>query len=322
MRRIRRDGHAIAYTVAGDVGAQPIVVVHGGPGSGSHPGMLAPFGGLAVCAVSVDQRGAGASLPRGRLRHNRTDRLVADLEAVRRALGFEQWHVAGGSWGAALALAYAGTHPERVSGIVLRGLFLTSRREVRSLFVTSRSRAPREWLRLSRAAGGGRPSMLFERCAKRLAAGAPHACSLAVARAWRDYEAAVLASAHWPRGRPVARRPRATDEALVAKYRIQAHYLRHDCWLGERRLLALAREVERAGIPAYAIHGLRDPVCPPGNVQRLARAIPGVRAEFANAGHLASKPALGRALARTVETMLNASLLDDKAWPVTKPREP
>ncbi|WP_423191626.1 alpha/beta fold hydrolase [Burkholderia contaminans] len=78
------------------------------------------------------------------------------MEAVREQLGIARWGVVGGSWGAALALAYAGTHPARVTGVVLRGLFLTSPREVRRLFTTSRTRAPREWRRLHAAAGGGR----------------------------------------------------------------------------------------------------------------------------------------------------------------------
>lgn len=305
--RIRRDGHAVAYAVAGDTRAHPVVVLHGGPGSGSHAGMIAPFERASVQTVLVDQRGAGASLPRGRLRGNRTDRLIADLEAIRRELGFARWSVVGGSWGAALALAYAGTHPESVSGVVLRGLFLTSRREVRQLFVTSRSRAPREWRRLSRAAGGGSPATLLARCAARLAPGMPRPCSLRVAHAWRDYEAAILASANPSRGRRPLRRAGAADAGkLIAKYRIQAHYLRHDCWLGERRLLALARRVSEAGIAVFAVHGLHDPVCPPDNPRRLARVMPGVHFEFVNAGHLASEPALARAMLRAIDSMLAA----------------
>lgn len=143
-RHLHRDAQSIAFAVAGTAHGHPVVVLHGGPGSGSQTGILRLFDLTRMRVVLVDQRGAGASAPRGGTRHNSTARLIGDLEAVREQLGIARWGVVGGSWGAALALAYAGTHPARVTGVVLRGLFLTSPREVRRLFTTSRTRAPRE----------------------------------------------------------------------------------------------------------------------------------------------------------------------------------
>ena len=116
-------------------------------------------------------------------------------------LGIARWGVVGGSWGAALALAYAGTHPARVTGVVLRGLFLTSPREVRRLFTTSRTRAPREWRRLHAAAGGGQVERLLSRCARRLRRGASVAHQRAVALAWhavRGRLPRVRAELGWP----------------------------------------------------------------------------------------------------------------------------
>jgi len=301
-----RDGHRVAFATAGAAESVPVVVVHGGPGSGSQPGTLRLFDLARFRVILVDQRGTGKSTPFGSVRHNDTARLIDDLEAIRQRLGIVRWGVLGGSWGAALALAYAGRHPESVTGVVMRGLFLTSGREVRNLFVTSRRRAPDAWRRLRRAARSDRADALPARCSSVLRHGTSEASQRAVALAWRHYEDAVLASAHARRTRPAAMRSRRDARKLIGKYRIQAHYLRHRCWLGETRLLALARRAAAAGVPLAAVHGSRDPVCPPDNLRRLARAVPAARTERVRAGHLASDPALRACVARALVTMFIA----------------
>jgi proline iminopeptidase len=306
---IVRDQHRIAFAIAGAPAGIPIAVLHGGPGSGSRPSSLLKLFDLdRFTIVAIDQRGAGKSRPNGSVRHNRTDRLVDDMEAVRRHLGFERWGVLGGSWGAALALAYAGRYPERVMGVVLRGVFLTSRAEVRGLFVTSRRRAPRQWAALARAAQCTRAAALLACCARALEPHTAPARQLAVAKAWETYEVAVLASARAGRARAHARRSPVlnSDRRLIGKYRVQAHYLKHDCWLGERRLLSLARQAAGAGVPIAAVHGLRDPVCPIGNVERLARAVPTLRTTRVQAGHLGSEPPLASGVARAIKAMFAA----------------
>ncbi|MEX3935267.1 alpha/beta fold hydrolase [Paraburkholderia phymatum] len=297
-RRLTRDGHTIAYTVHGDPDGVPIVVLHGGPGSGSQPGVLRLFDLARLRVVMVDQRGTGASTPRGRLRHNDTQRLIRDLEAIRNELGVARWGVVGGSWGAALALAYAGTHPASVNAVVLRGLFLTSKREVRRLFVTSRARAPRAWRALMHAAECERASSLSSACVRLPAM--RHMQANAVALAWRAYESAILMQASSRSSVSRKKRMPGRDDATTSKYRIQAHYLMHDCWLGERRLIALAKRAVAAGVAIRAVHGLRDPVCPPDNLRRLMYAVPAVHAHFVDAGHLASDPRLARALTATI----------------------
>ncbi|RQS08891.1 alpha/beta fold hydrolase [Burkholderia sp. Bp8998] len=300
---LSRDACRIAWTEAGNPLGQPVVVLHGGPGSGSRPAVLRLFDLTRTRVVLVDQRGAGASTPRGGLRHNNTMRLIGDLDALRVQLGIARWGVVGGSWGAALALAYAGQHPSRVTGVVLRGLFLTSSREVRGLFVGARARAPRAWQRLTAAAGTARADRLIACCARRLQPGAGAARQRAVALAWTAYEDAILT------GRP-ARGMRPTQPAvdrLIDKYRIQAHYLQRNCWLGERRLLALARQAAQAGVPLHAVHGTRDRVCPVDNVDRLARAVPAAIVERVPAGHLTSDDALARGVARAVREMLTVT---------------
>ncbi|HDR8946378.1 TPA: alpha/beta fold hydrolase [Burkholderia vietnamiensis] len=299
FKRLHRDACTIAWTEAGNPLGEPVVVLHGGPGSGSRPAVLSLFDLARMRVVLVDQRGAGASTPRGGLRHNDTTRLLRDLDALRAQLGIARWGVVGGSWGAALALAYAGRYPSRVSGVVLRGLFLTSSREVRALFVGMRAHAPHAWRRLIDAAGTERAERLTASFARRLQPGASAARQRALALAWSAYEDAILT------GRPT-RRTRTTQpalERLIDKYRIQAHYLLHDCWLGERRLLALARRAADAGVPIHAVHGTRDRVCPVDNVARLARAVPAAIVERVPAGHLTRDAALARGVAAAVRAL-------------------
>ncbi|WP_051361577.1 alpha/beta fold hydrolase [Burkholderia sp. WSM2230] len=299
-----RDAHRVSFTVAGAADGVPVVVLHGGPGSGSQPGATRLFDLTRFKVVLIDQRGTGHSAPRGGVRRNRTDRLIEDIEAVRMRLGIERWGVLGGSWGAALALAYAGRHPQAVTGVVLRGLFLTSMREVRGLFVGSRKRAPRAWTKLSAAAHCTRPAALLACCHARLQPGlASGTQQRALALAWRGYENAVLASADTRRQLLPARHSRKETRKLVDKYRIQAHYLMHRCWLGETRVLSLARHAAAAGVRLAAVHGSRDPVCPPANLQRFARAVPAARVECVRAGHLASDPALHARVAHALATM-------------------
>jgi proline iminopeptidase len=301
MYRVGCDAHRVAVMVAGASSGIPVVVLHGGPGSGSQPSVMQLFDLARFRVVLVDQRGTGASTPRGSLRHNRSAQLISDLENIRASLGIDRWGVVGGSWGAALALAYAGLHPHAVSAVVLRGLFLTSPREVHRLFGASRVRAPREWQRLCAAAQCDRPSALLRRCAMALQAGSASARQRAVALAWRDYEAAVLASAHSRRKHVPPVRSYKAVRMLISKYRIQAHYLTHGCWLGERLLLERAREAQAAGVPLFAVHGVHDPVCPPDNLRRLARKVPAASIAYVDGGHLATDPQLARSMEQMIE---------------------
>jgi proline iminopeptidase len=297
------DGHRIAFAVAGRDDGTPVVVLHGGPGGASNRSVLGFFDPERFRVVMIDQRGAGASRPAGSLRRNNTMSLIGDIEAVRKQLRIERWGVLGGSWGAALALAYAGMHPQAVLGVVLRGMFLTSAREVEGLFLGSRKRAPREWQALVHAAQCTHPSRLFDACATILLRSHSKAAQKAVALAWSRYEYAVLTSARRRRRTRTARRKPADVRRQIAMYQIQSHYLRHRCWLGEPRLLSLARRAAHAGVPIAAAHGTRDTVCPVGNTARLVRSVPGARIERVVAGHLGSEPKLRDAVRCAVDAL-------------------
>src|ERR1700753_2060648 len=129
------DGHEIYVESIGREGGIPAVYLHGGPGSGCQPDHRRLFDPERFHAVLFDQRGAGRSRPKGGREHNTLPHLIADMEMIREKFGFERWRVAGGSWGATLALAYAEAHPQRVTGIVLRATFLGTKAELQDVFL-------------------------------------------------------------------------------------------------------------------------------------------------------------------------------------------
>ncbi|MBC7170919.1 MAG: alpha/beta fold hydrolase, partial [Polyangiaceae bacterium] len=125
------DGHELAYEQAGSRDGKPVVFLHGGPGGGTHPVQHRYFDPRAYRIVVFDQRGCGESTPYASLEANTTWHLVEDIERLREHLGIERWQVFGGSWGSTLALCYAQAYPERVTELVLRGIFLLRREELR-----------------------------------------------------------------------------------------------------------------------------------------------------------------------------------------------
>ena len=128
------DGHTVYGEESGNPAGKPVVVLHGGPGAGSSPRQRRFFDPDAYRIVLLDQRGCGQSTPHADVEHNTTWHLVRDVEQVRAHLGIERWMVFGGSWGSTLALAYAEQHPDVVTELVLRGIFLLRHSELQFLY--------------------------------------------------------------------------------------------------------------------------------------------------------------------------------------------
>lgn len=327
----------MAWRQLGQGHGTPWLVLHGGPGSGSNAGLLAPFDLSTQRVVLPDQRGAGASTPRGSLRGNHTAQLVADLERLRQHLGVARWHVLAGSWGTVLALAYAQCHPGRVASLVLRGGFALSRREIDGLLTPRGRRTPSvlrhpDWPRgchASRAAVRARLSQVLQ------FGTLPVATQLV--RGWQLLEQAAVLHGQWqslrhtPAGpaRNAARhtwaqthrgqrlglarlhRPGRTrgDHGQAVKFHIQARYLLRRAGVRPGALDRAVRQLAQHGVPVDWVHGRHDAVCPPANSRRwlavglaaareAGTAMP--RGHWPVAGHLASEPALRQALRKVV----------------------
>lgn len=287
------DGHELYFEESGRPDGQPVVYLHGGPGSGCVPAQRGFFDPAHYRAVLYDQRGCGKSRPAGLLEANTTAHLVEDLEKLREHLGIARWIVFGGSWGSTLALAYARRYPARVQALVLRGVFLARVREVESFAYNLRTFLPEAWHALASPFGiadeqAARDFDLATQAARTVLRGAPEAAR-AIAAAWLRLESEAMAmtvngAAAGPVGDP-----------LCARTRVYMHYLEHRFFLRDGELLE-GLEVLR-DIPVEIVQGALDPVCPPISAWELAQKIPHARFRtFPLTGHGVFEPALSRAL--------------------------
>ncbi|MET0225626.1 MAG: alpha/beta fold hydrolase [Dokdonella sp.] len=274
-------GHRVWYEQSGARHGIAVVLLHGGPGSGSTPRQREIFDAQRYRIVQFDQRGCGRSTPLGETAHNHADALIADIEALRAHCGIERWLVCGGSWGASLALAYAAKHRERVSGVLLRGTFLTGRADLDWFFHGVAGFAPQANADfLAEIPRNWRRSVVswLDRCF----AGSDRERMLRVAAAWQTYETR-LDSTH-AAAVSVAALGSDAQARLIAKYRVQSHYLARRCFLGEKALLRAAAALR--GVPVGIVHGSNDRVCRPHNAWRVQRACGGSRLAWADqAGH-------------------------------------
>lgn len=278
------DGHLVyVEECAADYGL-PVLFLHGGPGSGCSPLQRRLFDPQRFHAVLFDQRGCGRSKPLGSLRANTTAHLVSDLEYVREALGIPAWIVFGGSWGSLLALTYAQLYPERVLGMVLRGIFLGSAEEIRAYVQGGNGAAPEAWQSFAEAMPAGERGDLLAAYARRIL-GDDLQVATSAAHAWLDYERAQMGEG------PL---PAAPDAIQLAKARIQLHYLRNHCFLNSGQLLAGVERLRH--IPATIVQGMADPVCPAHIAEKLHRAWPEATwMPVAGAGHGGLSPPIAKA---------------------------
>jgi len=266
-------GHAIHFEQCGNPGGFPAIFLHGGPGSHTQPLHRRFFDPQFYRIVLSDQRGCGRSVPLGCTEENTTRHLVEDIETLRDRLGLERVMLFGGSWGATLALAYAAAHPQRVAAMVLRGVFLGTRGEVD---------------RYLRGLGEGGDVLARYHA---LVNQADEAGARAAAGRWVSYEEAVMRVDSGESAAGAAQDP----DAILARARVQLHYLVHECFLEPGELVSsLARLGETQ---VLIVQGKRDQVCPPRAAVELAGRLP--RAELRlieRGGHSAAEPAMAQAL--------------------------
>jgi proline iminopeptidase len=283
--------HELYVEESGNPAGKPVVFLHGGPGGGTSPKHRRYFDPLKYRIILFDQRGCGQSTPYAEVRENGTWELVADVERIREHLGIARWMVFGGSWGATLGLAYAEKYPQRVTELIVRGIFLLRQREVDWLYQEGASRVfPEAWEPYRDAIPAAERGDFMQAYAKRLLS-EDAALNLPAAKAWSIWEGAC--SKLLP------------DEDFIASYgdeattlafaRIECHYMLNRGWFEEAQLLRDAPNLQ--GIPGAIVQGRYDMVCPMESAWALAKAWPEADLVIVpDAGHSAYEPGISRAL--------------------------
>lgn len=308
------DGHRLYYERCGQPDGLPVLFLHGGPGSGCNARQRQLFDPKRFHVVLFDQRGCGRSTPRGECHANTTRELIDDIERLRKHLSIERWLVFGGSWGAALAAAYCSAHPQGCLGAILRGSFLTGQADLDWFFGPEGAGAicADAWSGFCAALPPAAEGRALAALCARLGDGGDARDARAAAEAWAAWEEALMT----PGRAPVtpAARDAAEQAALIDKYRVQAHYLAHRCFLGEEAVLEAAGRM--TGIPTAIVHGRLDLVCRARNALRLHAALPGSRLLLVDgAGHSPFEPPLTRALRAALAHF--AEHRDFERWPHT-----
>ncbi|MCC6982734.1 MAG: prolyl aminopeptidase [Bauldia sp.] len=285
------DGHVLYVEEVGRPEGVPAVFLHGGPGGGIQPTQRTLFDPAVFRGILFDQRGAGRNESPDRYHANTTAHLVADIELIRTRLGIERWIVVGGSWGATLGLAYAEAHPERVTGLLLRAVFLGTREELNWAFLDGPARFRPELLEdfLSFLTPEERRDPLPAYW-RRILDRRPEVHAPAAQR-WHDYERVLSVI------QPASQRlsPVVSPTSLPRSPFIEAHYFANDCFLRPDQLIADAARLR--GIPGKIVQGRYDLLCPPATSARLADAWPAARiAVVERAGHSMSEPGITEAM--------------------------
>ena len=286
------DLHEIYFEESGNPEGKPVVFLHGGPGGGTEPKYRRFFDPERYRIVLFDQRGCGRSTPHASLIDNTTWHLVSDIEALRKHLGIKTWQVFGGSWGSTLAIAYAETHPEAVTELVLRGIFLIRKQEIDWFYQRGASAMfPDAWEHYLAPIPVSERGDLLHAFHRRLAGDDPVAQADA-ARAWSVWEGST--SRLFVDPKLVARF--GADRFALAFARIECHYFVNKGFFEHDD--QLLRDVGRIRhIPAVIVQGRYDVVCPMETAWALHRAWP--EAEFIvipDAGHSALEAGTTRAL--------------------------
>ncbi len=280
--------HRIYYEQCGNPRGKPVVFLHGGPGAGCNAKSRRFFDPKRYRIVLFDQRGCGRSTPHAELTDNTTWHLVADIERLREHLRLDRWQVFGGSWGSTLALAYAETHPERVSELVLRGIFMLRRWELEWFYQSGCDAIfPDAWEAYLEAIPPVERGDLMGAYYRRLTS-PDAAVRLAAAKAWSVWEGGtsfLLPSADYIAAT-------GGDEFALAFARIECHYFVHGGFFdADDQLLRDAQRLRR--IPAVIVQGRYDVVCPMRSAWDLHRAWPEADLRIvADAGHSALEPGI------------------------------
>jgi proline iminopeptidase len=291
------DGHSLYWELSGNPKGKPVVFLHGGPGGGSSPEHRRQFDPELYNILVFDQRGCGKSTPYASLENNTTWDLVADIEKLREMVGVDKWQVFGGSWGSTLALAYAQTHPSRVTELVLRGVFLFDPFEIDWMYKYGGASQlyPDGWDAFVADIPPAERNDLVAAYQRRLTSD-DEAEQLKAAQAWSKWEGEIVTLLPSPDTIEHFTSP----EVAVAVARIENHYMANRGWLDAGQLLRGASKLK--GIPGVIVQGRHDCCTPPVAAWSLKKAWPDVDLNIIpDAGHLFSEPGNLDALIRATD---------------------
>ena len=291
------DGHRLYVEQCGNPAGVPVVVLHGGPGGGCSPAMRRYFDPDYYRVILFDQRGCGRSRPHASVANNTTWHLVADIEFLRETFDIDDWIVFGGSWGATLALIYAQTHPDRVTHLVLRGVFLATQAELDWFYGGGAGKFwPDNWQKLLHPIPEEERGDLIAAYNRRLFCGDLMVESRC-ARAWASWENAL---ASFQSGGATGESP---GEYARAFARLENHYFTNRAFL--ERDGQILEDMDRiAHIPGIIVQGRYDMICPPEAAWKLKQRWPAAELKLVHkAGHALSEPGISAELVREMDRL-------------------
>lgn len=290
------DGHQLYYEQSGNADGAPVVVLHGGPGGGSGPKLRQFFDPDHYRIVIFDQRGAGLSRPHASLESNTTQHLIGDIERLRETLSVSRWQVFGGSWGSTLALAYAQAHPDRVSELVLRGVFMLRPKELHWFYQHGASEIfPDAWQHYLAPIPEAERGNLLEAYHRRLTH-EDESVRMEAARAWSIWEG----STSFLHPNEAARTEFGEPARALSMARIECHYFLNQGFMAPDQLLSNIDLIRH--IPGVIVQGRYDVVCPPASAWELHAAWPESKLVMVpDAGHSAFETGNAAALIQATD---------------------
>lgn len=259
-------GHLMHWQTSGNPNGTPVVWLHGGPGSSASPLHRRFFDPDKFWIIQYDQRGCGRSTPAGETEANQTSDLVNDLELLRHHLRLSRWSVVGGSWGGALALLYAKTYPRAVERMLLRSPFLCTAAEIENFMEFPPEACRARWQLLKDQLPEGSEETILEFGYRVFCLERDALAQSRLARAWMAYEAAM--NVYPSRASDVSA---FDDTALIARYRVLSHYLKHQCFVDHDVLSGIRVLAE---LNLTLVHGDQDALCPFANSLAIQSALP------------------------------------------------
>ncbi len=293
--------HTIHFEQCGNPNGKPVLFIHGGPGGGIEPVYRRFFNPEKYYIVLVDQRGSGKSVPHAEIKENNTKNLISDFEKIRLQLKIDRWMVFGGSWGSTLGLAYAQAHPEQVTELILRGIYLATEEDNQWLFGGGGANRifPDFWGKFIAVIPEEERNDLLTAYYRRLTSGNAEIREKA-AKAWSGWEASIVKLLHDPDMlKEVLESPAALSLAIL-----ECHYMHQHCFLAPNQLLNNIHKIKH--IPGVLVHGRYDMVCTAQNAWRLHQAWPESELHYVpDAGHSITDTSLAKKLVEITDRFIS-----------------